>query len=151
MKKYAVNGLSASGTANKTAGTVIGTAAIRPLVSEFSVGIRTNPNATDQQVEFAVGSFTAAGTAGSSPTPKPLDLVDPVAAVCTAGITHSAEPTYDTTYFWDGDLNQRGLFRWVAEIGFELGVAAATTKGVAGKMVGVTAAVQASMPTHYKE
>jgi hypothetical protein len=151
MKKYAVMGLSASGTSLKTAGTVIGTAAIRPLTSEVTVGVRTNPNATDQQVNFQFGSFTAAGTAGSAPTPKPLDLVDPVAAVCTAGITHSAEPTYDTTYFLDTDLNQRGLFRWVAEIGFELGVAAATTKGVAGKMTAVTAAVQISMPIHYKE
>lgn len=152
MKKYAVNGLSASGTANKTAATLISSASIRALLSEFTIGVRTNPNATDQQVEFAVGSWaTSAGTAGSSPTPKPLDLIDPVAAVTTAGITHSAEPTYDSTYYLDSDINQRGLFRWVAEIGFELAATAAATKGVGGKMVGVTAAVQISMPLHFKE
>lgn len=150
MKKYAVNGLSASGTANKTAFNVIGSTAIRPLVSEITFGVRTNPNATDQAVEFQVGNTTAAGTAGSSPTPKPLDPQD-VAAVCTAGITHSAEPTYGSTFFIDADMNQRGLYRWVAEIGFEIAGSATASNGVAGKMTGVTAAVQMSQVAHYKE
>lgn len=116
--------------------------------------MRTNPNATDQQAEFAVGSYgsTNSGTAGSNPTPKPLDLVDPVAAVATAGITHSAEPTsYAATFWLDGDINQRGLYRWVAEIGFELGSSAAANSGSAGKLVGITAAAQLSMVVHYKE
>lgn len=152
MKKYGVMGLSASGTANKTAATLISSASIRALLSEFSIGVRTNPNATDQQVNYQVGSWaTSAGTAGSAPTPKPLDLVDPVAAVTTAGITHSAEPTYDATFYFDHDLNQRGAFRWVAEIGFELAATAAATKGIGVKMTAVTAAVQISAPLHFKE
>lgn len=151
MKKYAVNGLSASGTANKTAFTIIGSATIRGLLSEFTVGVRTNPNATDQQLEFAVGTTTTAGTAGSNPTPKPLDPADPVAAVATAGITHSAEPSYAATYFMDTDMNQRGLFRWVAETGFELGGSAVASNTIAGKNVGITAAAVISMVAHYKE
>ncbi|MDE2102185.1 MAG: hypothetical protein KGL39_33375 [Patescibacteria group bacterium] len=152
MKKYATNGLSTSGTANKTAITLISSASIRALVSEYTVGVRTNPNATDQQVNFQVGSWaTSAGTAGSAPTPKPLDLVDPVAAVTTAGITHSAEPTYDSTFYMDTDINQRGLFRFVAEIGFEFAATAAATKGIGIKMTAVTAAVQISTPVHHKE
>jgi hypothetical protein len=152
MKKYGTQGLSASGTATKTAVTIISSASIRPLVAEFSIGVRTNPNASDQQVNFRAGSWaTSAGTAGSSPTPKPLDLVDPVAAVSTAGITHSGEPTYDSTDFFNSDLNQRGFFRWVAEIGFELGITAAATKGFGIQMVAVTAAVQISAPAHHKE
>lgn len=151
MKKYSVNGLSASGTASKTAATIIGSTSIRALLSEFTVGVRTNPNATDQQVEFAIGTTTTAGTAGSNPTPKPLDPADPVAAVCTAGITHSAEPTYAATYYIDTDMNQRGLFRWVAETGFELCGSATASNCLAGKLVGVTAAVVLSMPFHYKE
>jgi hypothetical protein len=150
LKKYTVNGLNASGTANKTAFNIIGSTAIRPLVSEITFGVRTNPNATDQQVEFAVGNTTAAGTAGSSPTPKPVDPQD-VAAVSTAGITHSAEPTYGATYFLDTDMNQRGLYRWVAEIGFELAGSATASNGVAGKLVAVTAAVVMSMVAHWKE
>jgi hypothetical protein len=152
MKKYAVGGLSASGTANKTAFTLISSSSIRALGSECTFGVRTNPNATDQQVNYQVGSWaTSAGTAGSSPTPKPLDLIDPVAAVTTAGITHSAEPTYDATFYLDTDINQRGAYRWVAEIGFELAATAAATKGIGGKMTAVTAAVQMSMVPHFKE
>ena len=151
MKKYAVNGLNASGTANKTAFTIIGSSTIRGLLSECTIGVRTNPNATDQQVEFALGTTTTTGTAGSNPTPKPLDPADPIAAVATAGITHSAEPTYAATYFMDSDMNQRGLFRWVAETGFELGGSATASNTIAGKLVGVTAAVQMSMVAHYKE
>lgn len=152
MKKYAVNGLSGSGTATKTAATIISSTSIRALIAEFSIGVRTNPNATDQQVNARASHWTtSAGTAGSSPTPKPLDTADPVAAVSTAGITHSGEPTYDSTDWWNGDLNQRGLFRWVAEIGFELGSGAAATTGFGIQMVGVTAAAQISAPIHFKE
>lgn len=150
MKKYGVQGLSASGTSNKSAFNLIGSSAIRPLVAEVTIGIRTNPNATDQQVQYQVGNTTVAGTAGSSPTPKPLDPQD-VAAVSTAGITHSAEPTYGSTFFLDSDLNQRGAYRWVAEIGFEFAGSATASNGIAGKMAAVTAAVQASMAVHFKE
>lgn len=152
MKKYAVQGLTASGTANKTAVTVICTTTIRTYTSEFSIGFRTNPNATDQQVEFGVGTWTtSAGTAGSAPTPKPLDKLDPIAAISTTGITHSAEPTYDATFFFDGDLNQRGFFRWVAEIGFELAASNVATTGVGIKMIAVANALAMSAPIHFKE
>jgi hypothetical protein len=151
VKKYAVAGLNASGTANKTAFNLIGSTAIRPLLAEVTFGVRTNPNATDQQVEYQLGNTTAAGTAGSSPAPKPLDPADPVAAVCTAGITHSAEPTYGATFFFDTDMNQRGLYRWVCEPGYEIGGAAVAANGLAGKLAAVTAAVQMSMVAHYKE
>ena len=142
--------MSASGTANKTAFNIIGSTAIRPLVSEITFGLRTAPNATDQQVEYQVGNTTAAGTAGSSPTPKPLDPQD-VAAVSTAGITHSAEPTYGSTFFLDGDINQRGAFRFVAEVGFELAGAATASNGVAAKMAASTSALQMSAVAHFKE
>lgn len=112
--------------------------------------MRTNPNATDQQVNYQIGNTTAAGTAGSSPTPKPADPQD-VASVSTAGITHSAEPTYGSTFFFDSDINQRGAFRFVAEIGFELSGAATASNGVAGKLTAVTAAVQLSLVVHFKE
>ncbi len=149
MKKYSIQGLSASGTGPKTAGNIIGSSAIRPLLSEVTFGVRTNPNATDQQVNFAISNTTAAGTAGSSPTPKPIDPQD-VAAVCTAGITHSAEPTLGAN-FMDSDMNQRGLYRWVAEPGFEIAGAATAANGLSTRMVAVTAAVQLSAVMHFKE
>lgn len=152
MKKYAVNGPSASASSNHTALTIISSSSIRSLISEFSVGILTAPNATDQQVNFQAAHWTtSAGTAGSSPTPKPLDMVDPVAAVCTAGITHSGEPTYDSTTWYNEALNQRGLFRWVSEIGFELGSGAVATTGFGIQMIASTSNLQLQASTHYKE
>ena len=84
---YAVNGPSATGTANKTAVSIVGSTSVRIRVFEFSVGMTTAPNSTDQQLEFGIGRWTtSAGTAGSAPTPLAIDPGD-VAAVATAGIT----------------------------------------------------------------
>ena len=153
MKKYAANGLSGSSTTQKTAALVTAATNARPMVSEFSIGIRTAPNTTDQQVNAAVTAPTTYGTpAGTSQTPKPLDLVDPVASLVSTLITLTTEPTtYPSTYFWNGDLNQRGLFRWVAEIGFELAVGAATSAAIGFIMAAATSALQMSAPVHWKE
>lgn len=150
MKTYTVQGLSASGTGPATAVNIIGSTAIRPLLRKITLGFRTNPNSTDQQVRAAVGNTTAAGTAGSSPTPKPDDPQD-VAAVCTAGITHSGEPTYGSTYFWDGDLNQRASKDLVWDDGFGPAGAATASNGIAAKMIAVTAAIVMSAPIQWRE
>lgn len=127
---YILNGPSASGTANKTAITAIG-ATVRPHLFEFLVGIATAPNATDQQLEFCVGRFTAAGTtAGSAPTPLAIDPGD-TAAVSTAGWTHSAEPTYTAGgNLMDQWMNQRAMFRWVAVPGYEFMAPATAANGI---------------------
>ena len=150
MKNYSVQGLSESGTGPKTAFNVIGSTAIRPMIRQIDIGFRTNPNATDQQVRVAIGNTTAVGTAGSSPTPKPQDPAD-VAAVSTAGITHSAEPTYGSTFFIDTDMNQRASKTWVWEEGREPTCAATASNGVAAKMVAVTAALVMSAPVCFRE
>ena len=132
---------------------IIGSSAIRPLICGLTFGVRTNPNATDQQVQIQVGSLdaTSAGTAGSNPTPKPSDPQD-VAAVCTAGITYSAEPTaYAATFFMDFDMNQRSLYRYVAEPGYEFAGAAVAVNGIGVRMTAVTAAVVISVVTQWKE
>ena len=142
MKTYKVNGLSASGTGPQSAVNIIGSSAIRPLVNYLLFGFRTNPNTTDQQVRVQVGNTTAVGTAGSNPTPKPDDPQD-VAAVSTAAITHSVEPTYGSTFFLDFDLNQRASKEWGAIDG--RGVSSATSSnGVGAKMTAVTAALAMS-------
>lgn len=135
---FSVNGPSATGTANKTAATVIAATTVRPRIFEFAVGITTAPNSTDQQLEFAVGRTTTAGTAGSNPTPLAIDPGD-VAAVATAGITHSAEPTYAATYLMDQAMNQRAMFRWVAVPGFEFVIPATASNCCGVKNVAVTA------------
>lgn len=150
MKRYTVQGLSASGTANKTAANIIGSTAIRPRIAKLSVGFRTNPNSTDQQVQVQMGNTTAAGTAGSAPTPKPNDPQD-TAAVCTAGIAHSAEPTYGATFFIDNDLNQRAAKDYYYDDGYEPCGAATASNGVAAKMTAVTNALVMSAVVEFKE
>ena len=136
---YTVNGPSATGTANKTAVTLIGSTSVRIRLFEFTVGLTTAPNSTDQQLEFGVGRWTtSAGTAGSSPTPLAIDPGD-VAAVATAGITHSAEPTYASTYLMDQAMNQRAMFRWVAVPGFEFVNPATATTGLGLKNIAIAA------------
>lgn len=149
MKTYKINGLSASGTGPKTAGNIIGSSAIRALLNYLLFGFRTNPNSTDQQVECAVSNTTAAGTAGSSPTPKPDDPQD-VAAVATAGITHSAEPTLGAN-FMDFDLNQRASKEWAANDGREIAGAATASNGVSSRMVAVSNALVMSCVMGWRE
>lgn len=140
MRGYGINGPSASGTANKTAVNIVGGTTVRISVYEFAVGLTTAPNSTDQQLEYLIGRTTAAGTAGSSPTPLPNDPSD-VAAVATAGVTHSAEPTYTAASFlYDQAINQRAGFRWVAVPGQEFRSPATASNGVGLKNVAITAA-----------
>lgn len=125
------------------------------MISEFTVGVPTLPNVTDQQVQFKVTKFVAgAGNTGTSYTPKPLDVIDPVVSGVAGAITLSAEPAtpgYDTTDFVNNNINQRGLFRWVAEIGFELACGAVATNGIGVQMVTANSQTQISATTHHKE
>ena len=139
MRGYVVNGPGESGTASKTAVTIIASASVRPRIYEFSIGTNTAPNSTDQQFSFAAGRTTTTGTAASNPTPNPVDPGD-VAAVATAGITHSAEPTYAATLLFSNAINQRGMFRWVAVPGYELVVPASANNCFGLKLVAITAA-----------
>ncbi len=139
MRAYTVNGPSATGTGLKTAVTIIASSTARPAIFEFSVGLTTAPNSTDQQLDFAVQRFTVAGTAASNPTPLPVDPSD-VAAVATAGITHSSEPTYTSTgILFENAMNQRAMFRWVAVPGYEFKTPATTANGIGVKNVAITA------------
>lgn len=141
------NGPSATGTANKTAIAIVGGTTVRPRLFEFSAGIATAPNSTDQQCNIAVGRFTAAGTAGSAPVGLPVDPAD-VAALATLGITHSAEPTYTAGgSLFDQWMNQRAMFRWVAVPGFEFLAPATAANGIGlfNKSIAVTAVIQGQM------
>lgn len=145
---FIANGPSVSGTANKTAVTIVSSTTVRPRLFEYSVGIATAPNSTDQQLNFAVGRFTAAGTtAGSAPTPLPIDPAD-VAAIATVGWTHSAEPTYTAGgSLIDQWMNQRAMYRWVAVPGFEFMAPATSANGIGlyNKAITVAAVVQAQV------
>jgi hypothetical protein len=131
-KRYSVTGSNASGSANKTLISVIGSTAIRPIVYDVVIGCSATPG--DIAANFQVLRNTAQGTAGTNPTPLALDPGDP-AAVSTAGITHSAEPTYAATAFLNISMNQRATFRWVAAPGGELIGSAVASNGVGLKLV----------------
>jgi len=153
MKAYTVNGLSASGTGPNTAGNIIGSGTIRPWINFLLYGFRTNPATTDQQVRCGLCNTTGAGTAGSAATPKPRDPAE-VAAVCTAGITHSAEPTGTNTqanYFMDFDLNQRASKEWGCADGQEFVGALVASNGIASVMRGVTTAIVESCVMGWRE
>lgn len=139
MRAYSVSGPNASGSATKTMVTIIGSTTVRPRVFDLVLGSQATP--ADQAAEYAVTRFTAAGTAGSSPTPLPLDPGD-VAAVAAAGITHSAEPTYTAnTDLLVINLNQRATFRWVASPGYELVGPATANNGLGTRLVAATTAL----------
>lgn len=126
QKKYSVCGPDAAGAAPQTCVNVIGSTAVRPRIYEWTAGAAATP--ADQYAWVKLRRTTAAGTAGSSPTPAPLDNQE-VAAVCTAGITHSAEPTGSTTLY-DAPINQRATYRWVAAPDSEIIGTASSANGL---------------------
>src|SRR4051812_31322729 len=93
MRAFGTSGENVTGTSAKTAVTVIGSASVRPRVYHAIFGNKQTPN--DYSIEYALRRFTAAGTAGSTPTISKLDS-DDGSVVATAGAAHSAEPTYST-------------------------------------------------------
>lgn len=137
MRGYTTTGSNASGTATKTAVTIIASTTVRPALFDLVIGNSATP--ADQACQMAVKRFTAAGTAGSSPTPAALDPGD-VAAVATAGAGHSAEPTYGTTLL-PVSMNQRATFRWVASPGYEIKAPATAANGIGVQLVSATAAM----------
>lgn len=136
-RAYNVSGPNATGAALKTAVTIIAATTVRPRLYDLVIGNQNTP--VDQSGLYAVTRFTAAGTAGSSPTPTVIDPGD-VAAVATNGISHSAEPTYAATDLLQIPLHQRATFRYVAAQGFELVSPASAANGIGVRLVSSTAA-----------
>lgn len=137
MANYSVQGPNESGTANKTLINLISATTVRPRLYDLIVGSVATP--ADQAVDFLLGRTTAVGTAASNPTPAPADPADP-ASLATAGITHSAEPTYSGVNLLDIRMNQRATFRWVASPGSELVAPATANNGLGFKLLSATAA-----------
>lgn len=147
MKAYANAGPSEAGTANKTAVTVIGSTAVRARLYDLTIGSAGTP--ADYGVKMGVRRFTADGT-GTAQTPLPLDPGE-VAAVCTAKITYTAEPTYDSTYLLRFGMNLRATYRWVATPGQELVALAAAGDGLGVEMVALTTSGLVDATIHYYE
>lgn len=136
MRAYSTNGSNATGTANKTLITVIGATTVRPCVYDVVVGSSATP--ADQATKLGLSRFTAAGTAGNSPTPTPLDPQD-VAAIATTGNAHSAEPTYTANQTLLAiSMNQRNTYRYVCNPGMEFKGPATAANGLGLQLVTAT-------------
>lgn len=136
---YSALGSNASGSATKTMVNVITTTAVRAKVFEIGWGNQVTP--VDQAWNVALKVATANGTAGSNPTPQKLDPAD-VAAICTAGAAHSAEPTYTagaSLYSQSGNI--RAAWRFCATPGQEFVAAALATSGLGLQLVAASAAM----------
>lgn len=97
MHQYQTTATAVSLTA-ATAKTVIMISAPssrRGKVKELAVGF-SSTNTAHAPVLVRLMRATTAGTAGSSATPAPIDPADP-AALFTAGVNYSAEPTLTDT------------------------------------------------------
>jgi hypothetical protein len=135
-KKYSVAGANASQAAPATIITLIGSTAIRPRCYDIDIGSSQTP--ADQAMLIVFSRTTTTGTAGSNPTPMPLDPAD-IAAVCTAGQAHSSEPTYAATNLLNFGMNQRASYRWVAAPDSEF-VGSATASNCLALKIGTSTA-----------
>lgn len=127
-KCYAV-----SGNATNTQSTLLplvgisGGTTVRPMIYEFVFGSSGSP--ADQAASFLFQRGTTVGSS-SAFTPVSLDSSDP-AAIATAGITYVTGPTLTANaYLYEFGLNQRQLFRWVANPGSEFKVPATAANGI---------------------
>lgn len=148
QKLYSVICNDAGGSAPQTLANVIGSTAVRPRVCEFNIGSSATPG--DQASTIVLARTTAAGTAGSSPTPQPVDNAE-VAAVCTAGIAHSGEPTYGTPFLYQVSLNQRASWRWVAAPDAEFIGTASSANGLGLKRHASTGTYAATGVVFFRE
>jgi hypothetical protein len=147
-RRYSISG-SDTNTAATTQLGLTSTAAIRPQIYDVLIGSVATP--ADNAWEFFLQRYTAAGTS-TAVTPQALDPGDP-AATATAGINHSAEPTYTANAIMLRPAgNQRASYRWVARERGEIILPATAANGI-GTLANAVggAAVAMSYTQHYEE
>lgn len=114
MSRFAYTG-NATNTASSTLpmANIVATNAKRPKIYHLIVGCDASPS--NNAASFAIQRGSTAGTAGSSPTPTPLDYCEP-SPTCTAGLAvFSVGPTLTASNFplkWA--QNQQAWFQWQA-------------------------------------
>lgn len=127
-RMYAVSG-NATNTQSSTLPLVgiTGAATVRPMIYEFVFGSSGSP--ADNAASFLIQRATTIGN-GTAFTPVALDSGDPV-AITTSTITYTTGPTLTSnSYLYEFGLNQRQLFRWVANPGSEFKVPSTAANGI---------------------
>jgi hypothetical protein len=148
MKRFSVPGLSGSATANHTAAAVTGSATIRSIIYHWEAGVPTTP-IVDTPYTLIIQPYTAAGTS-TAVTPQPLDAAEFV-AICTAGQTHTVEPTYSGGSMYTIILNWRATYQWTAQPYGELIGKAASANGIGLYLSTVASACTVQATIHYWE
>lgn len=126
-RNYSISGARAVASPTKTLLGLTGGTTIRPQLFDLIVGSTATP--ADNALEFILQRYTAAGTS-TAVTPEPLDPADP-AAIATAGVNHTVEPTYTAgKILMDLAMNQRATQRWVPAPGREIKAPATAANGL---------------------
>lgn len=95
-------------------------------INYFALGTQGTP--TDNVVVLKIDRQSSTGT-GTTATPAPLDPTD-AAALITAMVNHTAEPTTIAGVMFEEPVNTRATFQWVAIPGNELIVPSTNTTGI---------------------
>jgi hypothetical protein len=150
MAKYGVTlQRTASATLSVGALTAPGAGARRAKIYDLMFGSEATP--ADNAFLWQLQRCTTAGTAGTNPTPNPLDPAD-AAAVTVAGQAHSVDPTLTGGALpLTVALNQRATFRWVAAPGGELVIPATANNGFAIRTPTAGGLVAVSCTAHFEE
>ena len=132
MEKFSTHGQVTAGS-DKTAINLFNPAATpvnRGAIAEIIVGCVATP--ADLATRWHAGRSTALGTEGSGFTPVNLDPAGPAGAY-DSGIAHAggSGPTYTASKeLLDFSVHQRATFRWIANQGYELLMAATQNYGI---------------------
>lgn len=106
----------------------------RGRIYDLNMGSAATP--ADQAADFLLNRTTAVGTEGSGLVPNNLDPAGPAGAYDSGLGVFGGEPTYTSAkQLLAFQLNQRGLFRWIADQGSELMMAATQNNGAGLKSV----------------
>lgn len=149
--RYAATGAEGTtGTSYTTALGLTGGTGLRVRVYDWLMSQGGTP--ADNAVYHALQRTTAAGTAGSSVTPAPLDTADPAATTSAGEGTFTIEPTYTAaTELAEFSLNQRASYRWVAAPGGELVVPATSANGIGSRVKSAAYTGSSEVTIHFEE
>ena len=146
-RNFNVNGDCTPTSPPKTAVEIVTTAAIRVRIFELHMGCSAAPAA--QAALWQLKKHTATGT-GPAATPIPYDAQD--TPLCSAKVTHSAEPTYVAGQpLWELPLNQQASVIWQAQPGREIILPASATAGAGIRMLTSTGTATHQAALHWEE
>lgn len=146
-RRYSINGQDTN-TDETTILGLVSTAAIRPRIYFVSCQGYGTPN--DYQAQYVVNRTTTTGTS-TSVTPQALDPGDP-AAIATAGMAHSAEPTYTAgAVLLVIGRNMRPVYQWTAMPGREIVLPATANNGVGVLVKEVSTVWSENVCIHFEE